>query len=191
MADELPPIEGFPVKRALHGFFGLCWCLLCSGGPVWAAQVGPITITVPEGFDGPASSELEGGVTAAWVKRRPASPAGTLLQISAVDVGPSLDDIQGSDRFEAARHYLLEFVKGVGLRREHFELGTVDQVTLAGLPAARVHWTGTLQDEPEVGVMYCVLVHHSVVSLQSQDSGSAITPAMYSAITAIDAIRVP
>jgi hypothetical protein len=38
--------------------------------------------------------------------------------------------------------------------------------------------------------MYCVLVNHSVVSLHTQDAGSEITPAMYSALAAIDAIQV-
>jgi hypothetical protein len=172
------------------GILALCWLAMASGAPALAAVVGPISISVPEGFEGPASSKLNGGMTAAWVKRRPASPAGTLLQISAVEVGPTLDQIKGPDRFEAARHYLLEFVKGVGLRRDNFQLGDIDQVTLAGLPAARVRWTGSVGDEPAIGVMYCLLVHHSVVSLHTQDSGSEVTPAMYSAMSAIDAIEV-
>jgi hypothetical protein len=38
--------------------------------------------------------------------------------------------------------------------------------------------------------MYCVLVGHSVVSLHTQDLGSAITPAMYSAMRAIEGVRI-
>jgi len=168
----------------------LSWLCVAGGAPALAAVVGPITIAVPEGFDGPASSQPDGGLTVAWVKRRPASKAGTLLQISTVDLGSALEQIKGADRYEAARHYLLEFVKGVGRRRNNFQLGDVDRVTLAGLPAARVRWTGSLEDEPAIGVMYCVLVNHSVVSLHTQDAGSEITPAMYSALAAIDAIQV-
>jgi hypothetical protein len=171
-------------------YLALCCLALLSGGSALAASLGPITIAVPEGFDGQASRQLDGGLTVAWVKRRPGAQAGTLLQVSAVDVGATLEQIRGPDRYEAARHYLLEFVKGIGVRREHFQLGDVDRVTLAGLPAARVRWTGTVEDEPAIGVMYCVLVKHSVVSLHTQDAGSEITPAMYSAIAAIDAIEV-
>jgi hypothetical protein len=113
-----------------------------------------------------------------------------LLQISVVDLGTALDEIKGPDRYEAARHYLLEFVKGVELRRDNFQLGDIDRVTLAGQPAARVRWSGSFAGEPAVGVMYCALIGHSVVNLQSQDAGVGITPAMYSAIAAIDAIRI-
>jgi hypothetical protein len=38
--------------------------------------------------------------------------------------------------------------------------------------------------------MFCVLVRHSVVSLQTQDIGSAITPEMYTALGAIEGVRV-
>jgi hypothetical protein len=171
-------------------FLATAWLATAGGGAATAAEVGPITIAVPEGFAGPATRNLDGGLTVAWVKRRPASPAGTLLQISTVDLGAALDQVKGPDRYEAAKHYLLEFVKGVGQRRDNFQLGDVDRVTLAGLPAARVRWSGSLGNEPAVGVMYCVLVHHSVVSLHTQDAGSELTPAMYSAMSAIDAIQV-
>ena len=58
------------------------------------------------------------------------------------------------------------------------------------LPAVRGRWTGTAGGSPAVGVLYCVLVGHSVVSLHTQDVGSEITPAMYSAIGAIEGVRL-
>jgi len=36
---------------------------------------------------------------------------GTLLQVSAIDVGTSLDGITPSQRVEGSAHYLLEFAK--------------------------------------------------------------------------------
>ncbi len=167
--------------------------LLVSGEPARAVEVGPITIAVPEGFEGPASSKAEGGLGGlieVWVRRRPASQAVTLLQISLLELGPELDEIKGPQRYEAARHYLLEFVKGVAQRSHDLDVGEVEPVTLAGRPAARVRWTGKQQDDPAIGVMYCVFVHHSLVNLQTQDSGSVITPEMYTALAAIDAIQV-
>jgi len=162
--------------------------LLCE--PSWCADAGPIVISVPEGFDGPIRSDEEGGATIGWVKRRPASDGGTSLQISAIDVGTSLDGITPAQRLDATVHYLMEFVKGMGHRLEDFEFGDIDQASLAGLPAARVRWTGTLGGKATIGVTYCVLVRHSVVSLQTQDVGSEFTPAMYTAIGAIEGVRV-
>jgi hypothetical protein len=129
-------------------------------------------------------------VTIAWVRRQPGMDSGTLLQVSAVDVGTTLDGISPAQQAEGARHYLLEFVKGIGQRRSNFELGDIEQISLAGLPAARVRWTGTVGDKAAIGVMYCVLVGHSVVSLHTQDIGPTITPAMYSAMSAIEHVRV-
>jgi len=158
--------------------------------PSYCADAGPLVISVPEGFEGPIRSDAAGGVTTAWVKRRPGMNGGTLLQVSAIDVGTSLDGITTAQRAEGARHYLLEFVGGIEQGRGNFELGDIEQLSLVGLPAARVRWTGTVDGSAAVGVMYCVLVGHSVVSLQTQDVGSSITPGMYSAMSAIEGVRV-
>jgi len=156
----------------------------------WCADAGPISITVPEGFDRPTRSDADGGMTMGWVKRQPTSDSGTLLQVSAIDIGTSLDGITPDQRVEATTHYLLEFVKGMGQRLGDFEFGDVERTSLAGLPAARVRWTGILNGRATVGINFCVLVRHSVVSLQTQEVGSEITPSMYTAIEAIERIRV-
>jgi hypothetical protein len=158
--------------------------------PAFCADAGPLSISVPQGFEGPTRNDGNGGVTVAWVERHPASDGGTLLQISAIDVGSSLDKINHAQAVEGANHYLLEFVRGIGQSLENFVFGEFEQVSLAGLPAARVRWTASISGHPVIGVIYCVLVGRSVVSLQTQDVGSEITPAMYSAISAIEGVRV-
>jgi hypothetical protein len=180
-------------KQTVRTFIAFLWLsasLVLPCEPSFSADAGPLVISVPEGFEGPIRSEEDGGVTIAWVKRQPGKDGGTLLQVSAVDVGTSLDGLSPAQQAEGARHYLLEFVNGIGQRRENFELRDIERVSLAGLPAARVRWTGTVGDTAAIGVMYCVLVGHSVVSLHTQDTGSTITAAMYSAISAIEHVRV-
>jgi len=148
-------------------------------------------ISVPPGFEGPTREDANGGVTVAWVERQPVPGGGTLLQVSAIDVGSSLDGITRAQREEGATHYLLEFVRGVGQPLLNFQFGEFEHVPLAGLPAARVRWTATTTSgQAAIGVIYCVLVGHSVVSLQSRDMGTAITPAMYSAMSAIEGVRI-
>jgi hypothetical protein len=162
--------------------------LLCPR--CWSADAGPIAISIPDGFEGPTRSDMQGGTTLGWIKQEPGAQGSTLLQISAIDVGASLDGFTPAQRVEATRHYLLEFVKGIGQRLDDFAFGDVDQASLAGLPAARVRWRGTVDGKATLGIMYCVLVHHSVVSLQTQDVGTEVTPAMYTAVGAIQGIRV-
>jgi hypothetical protein len=156
----------------------------------FCADAGPLVISVPPGFEGPTREDANGGVTVAWIERQPVPGGGTLLQVSAIDVGTSLDGITQAQRVEAANHYLMEFVRGVGHSLENFEFGEFEQVSLAGLPAARVHWSANASGQAAIGIIYCVLVGHSVVSLETRDTGKQITPAMYSAISAIEGVRV-
>ena len=180
---------GSSVSRPVASFL-LAFSLLLSCVPSFCADAGPLAISVPPGFEGPTREDVNGGLTIAWIERQPVPGGGTLLQVSAIDVGKSLDGITHAQQVEGANHYLLEFVRGVGHSLENFEFGEFEQVSLAGLPAARVRWTATTAGHPAIGVIYCVLVGHSVVSLQTQDAGTAITPAMYSALGAIEGIRV-
>jgi hypothetical protein len=163
--------------------------VLLGGARCLAADFGPLTLSVPDGFDAPVSSERDGGVTTAWTKRRPGTVDTTLLQVSVLDGGAAFDEAGADDRFEGARHYLLEFMRAVGHTEDHFQLAEIERVSLAGSPAARARWTGIVADKPVVGVMYCVLVGHSIVSLRTEDAGPAITPAMYGAIAAIEAVK--
>jgi hypothetical protein len=164
--------------------------LALSCEPAFCAEAGPVVIAVPPGFEGPTRDDENGGVTVAWIERQPVPGGGTLLQVSAIDVGTSLDGITRAQRVEGASRYLLQFVRGVGHSLENFEFGEFEQTSLAGLPASRVRWTATASGHPAIGVIYCVLVGHSVVSLQTRDTGTEITPAMYSAINAIEGVRV-
>jgi hypothetical protein len=157
----------------------------------FSADAGPLVISVPPGFEGPSQEDANGGVTFAWIERQPVRGGGTLLQVSAIDVGPSLDGITQAQRMEGATHYLLEFVRGVGQPLLNFQFGEFEHVSLAGLPAARVRWNAaTTAGQGAIGVIYCVLVGHFVVSLQTRDTGTEITPAMYTAMNAIEGVRV-
>jgi len=180
---------GLSVCRLVASFL-LALSLVLSCEPSYCADAGPLVISVPPGFEGPTREDANGGVTIAWIERQPAPGGGTLLQVSAIDVGSSLDGITHAQQVEGASHYLLEFVRGIGHSLENFEFGEFEQVSLAGLPAARVRWTATTSGRAAIGVIYCVLVGHSVVSLQTRDTGTAITPAMYSAMGAIEGVRV-
>jgi hypothetical protein len=177
----------------MRAFVALVWisiALLLPCEPSWCAEAGPLLISVPRGFDGPIHSDEGGGATVAWVNRRPATDGGALLQVSSIDVGASLDGITTAQRAEGAKHYLVEFARGMSQRLGAFTLGEIEDLKLAGLPAARVKWSATVGGSASVGVMYCVLVGHTVVSLQTQDVGTELTPAMYSAMGAIEAVRV-
>jgi hypothetical protein len=154
------------------------------------ADFGPISITVPQGFDGPIGGGSGSAKTAAWIRRHADAQGGTLLQVTTFDAGPDLRSIGWQARAQGAKKYLLEFVAGVAQQRENFQLGAVESLSLAGVPAARVRWTGTVGSTVAIGVMYCVLLDTSIVSFHTQDTGSEITDAMKSAMAAIEGMQV-
>jgi hypothetical protein len=165
-------------------------CLsVMSPEPGVCADFGPISISVPEGFDGPLGGAKDGAVTAAWVKHHTDSEGGTLLQVTTYDEGSNLRGTTREQQAANAKKYLLDFVRGVARRRDNFKLGPVEPLSLAGLAAARVEWTGSVGSVSGIGVMYCVLVGGTIVSFHTQDTGSEITTAMKSAMAAIEGVK--
>jgi hypothetical protein len=182
------------VRRRPTGVLSLVLVLLFasmfSSGTSFAADVGPIAISVPSTFEAPTKENANGGLTVVWIERQPVTGAGTLLQVSAIDGGPSLDGISKEQRLDGGTHYLLEFLRGVGESLLKFQYGDPEYLPLAGQPGARVRWTATTPGgQSVIGVMYCVLVGHTIVSLQTRDTGTEFTPSMYVAIGAIEGIR--
>ena len=168
----------------------LLFASMFSSRTSFAADVGPIAISVPPTFEAPTKENANGGVTVVWIERQPVTGAGTLLQVSAIDGGPSLDGISKEQRLDGATHYLLEFLRGIGEPLLKFQYGEPEYVPLAGQPGARVRWTATTPGgQAAIGVLYCVLVGHTIVSLQTRDTGTEFTPSMYAAISAIEAAR--
>src|ERR1700744_5505667 len=123
--------------RIATSFLLFCLFLMLPTAMAFPADVGPLSIAVPPGFDGPTSGERDGAVMTAWVKRRPGEDGGAVLQISVVDMGSALNGITVAQRAQGAKHYLSEFIDGVARRRDNFKLGEVESVSLAGMPAAR------------------------------------------------------
>lgn len=168
----------------------LLFASMFSSGASFAADVGPIAISVPSTFEPPTRENASGGLTVVWIERQPVTGAGTLLQVSAIDGGPSLDGISKEQRLDGATHYLLDFLRGVGEPLLKFQYSDPEYVPLAGQPGARVRWTATTTGgQAAIGVIYCVLVGHTIVSLQTRDTGTEFTPSMYAAISAIEGIR--
>ncbi|WP_323845751.1 hypothetical protein [Microbulbifer magnicolonia] len=157
-------------------------------GPVFA-QSGPVTITIPSGFEGPiAASHQSGAQVNAYVKKIPGQERGTLLQITTYDFGSKLDGLPAEKLGEAANYYLAQFLAAVQRQRESFESTEFTQVLLDGTPAARAEWHGTSSGLKMSGTMYCAVVGSQVISLHTQgfaDSPAADTKAALAAINSV------
>lgn len=114
----------------------------------------------------------------------------TLFQVSLYDFGSKLGALSEAKQAEAAKKYLLEFVAGIERRRTNFKRTDPHPMKLAGIPAAKLQWTGEFQSKATVGVMYCFVVGTKVISFHTQDFGTEPTDAMKEAMKSIEGVRL-
>lgn len=180
----------------MRGFYSLAASLIVAALATSAvhaetATVGPVVISVPEGFERQQTQRKDGMQVTAWTKSPLGKNGKTLLQVSVYDFGAQLDQASPKDLANGSEKYLREFLNGIERRRYNFELSPVEPVKLAGLSASRATWKGNSADVTLVGVMYCVIVRKRyVVSFHTQDLGTARTAAMREAMKSIEAIQL-
>jgi hypothetical protein len=157
-----------------------------SVGPV---TVGPVIITVPEGFEAAQTQRLKKTLITAWTKSVRSAGLKTLLQINVIDFGSAPGKPAAPQDLNIyAERYLHQFLDGIERRRTNYVSSPVAHVKLAGLPAARATWNGAVGGRAVVGVMYSVIVHNRfAVIFHTQDLGSTPTSGMFEAMQSIEA----
>ena len=174
------------IRRVAAGFAvasALAWTIANAAG----YEVWPISINPPPDFEGPIRQQKEGADVVAWTRKLP-DGSGTLLQVTTYRLPTLLPNLSGDDSYAGAKKYLADMLGGIERRRTEFHQSEPVRINLAGRPAARISWTGTMGDRPTNGVMYCVIVGSYMVNLHTQGSGSAPSESMKSAMKSIEAI---
>jgi len=147
-----------------------------------------ITLDVPNGFEGPLSQSMERAVTYGFTKPSSTPQFRTLLQLSAYDLGKSIPKLSKKEMLEGTDKYLLEFLKGVERRRTGFTQSKIVHISLCGVPASKISWSGSFEGLKANGVMYCAIVGSKVLSLHTQDAGNELTPNMLEAMRCIESL---
>jgi hypothetical protein len=180
----------FPITLRIA--FGVLLAHAANAAPAWGATVGPVVIGVPEGFANMQAQRQGSMQVSAWTRQSADEGTKTLLQVTVYDFGAQLQTSPAPEQLaQGAEKYLREFLSGIERRRENYVLSPVKQLTLAGLPAARGTWKGTIGAKAVVGVMYCVVVKNRfVVSFHTQDLGSKPTRNMRQAMKSIEGVQL-
>jgi hypothetical protein len=159
---------------------------VAHAAPTVPVTVGPVIITVPEGFEAAQRQRLRKTLIAAWTK----SSAGlkTLLQVNVIDFGSAPGKPAAPQDLNIyAEKYLHQFLDGIERRRTNYVSSPIAHIKLAGLPAARATWNGAVGGRAAVGVMYSVIVHNRfAVIFHTQDLGSTPTSGMFEAMQSIE-----
>jgi hypothetical protein len=163
--------------------------LLAMGAYAAPVTVGPIVITVPEGFEAAQTQRLKKTLTTAWTKSVRNGNLKTLLQINVIDFGSAPGrPAAAQDLNIYAEKYLHQFMDGMQHRLTNYVSSPVAHIRLAGLPAARATWNGAVGGRAAVGVMYSVIVHNKfAVIFHTRDLGSTPTSGMFEAMQSIEA----
>ena len=162
--------------------------LLTCAAHAAAVTVGPVVITVPEGFAAAQAQRQKKTLITAWTKSVRNGSLKTLLQINVIDFGAAPGKPAATqDLAIYAEKYLRQSLSGIERRRTDYVSSPLAHVKLAGLPAVRATWNGALAGRATVGVMYSVIVQNRyAVILQTQDLGSTPSSGMFEAIQAIE-----
>jgi hypothetical protein len=143
--------------------------------------VGPILITVPDGFQAAQTQKRKKTLITAWTRSVKGGASKTLLQIEVIDSGKP----------ESAEKHLHLALEAIGRRRSNFAVSPLAHVQLAGRPAVRASWNGSIGGYAVVGVVYTVAVRERyVVKLFTQDLGSTPTDGIFEAMKAIESIEM-
>ena len=163
--------------------------LLAMAAHAAPVTVGPVIISVPEGFEAAQTQRLKKTLITAWTKSVRSAGLKTLLQINVIDFGSAPGKPAApQDLSIYAEKYLHQFLDGVERRRTNYVSSPIAHIKLAGLPAARATWNGAVGGRAAVGVMYSVIVHNRfAVIFHTQDLGSTPTSGMFEAMQSIEA----
>jgi hypothetical protein len=150
--------------------------------------VGPVVITVPEGFAAAQTQKQKKTLITAWTKAVRNDGLKTLLQINVVDFGSAPGKpAAAQDLAIYAEKYLRQFLGDIERRRTNYVSSPFAHIKLAGLPALRATWNGAVGGRPVVGVMYSVIVQNRyAVIFHTQDLGSTPSSGMFEAMQSIE-----
>jgi hypothetical protein len=156
--------------------------------PAVPVTVGPVIITVPDGFEAAQTQRLKKTLITAWTKSVRTAGLKTLLQINVIDFGSAPGKPAAPQDLNIyAEKYLHQFLGGIERRRTNYVSSPIAHIKLAGLPAVRATWNGAVGGRAAVGVMYSVIVHNRfAVIFHTQDLGSTPTSGMFEAIQSIE-----
>ena len=144
--------------------------------------MGPIVITVPAGFVPAQTEKTRKTLITAWTRSVADGSSKTLLQINVLDLGKPA-------AAEEAEKHLRRELAAIERRRTHYRSSPLAHIRLAGMPAVRATWNGSIGGYPVTGVLYSVIVKERyVVKILTQDLGTTPTDGLFEAMQAIESI---
>jgi len=163
----------------LLALFVLTTAIAQAAAPI---TVGPVVITVPQGFVAAQTQKARKTLITAWTKSVKDGSSKTFLQLTVLELAKPAAP-------EEAEKYLRHELATLERRRANYTHSPVAHIQLAGVPAVRATWNGNIGGYPVMGVLYSVIVKDRfVVKILAQDLGTTPTDGLFEAMQAIESI---
>jgi hypothetical protein len=147
-----------------------------------ASVVGPVVITVPQGFVAAQTQKARKTLITAWTKSVKDGSSKTFLQVTVLELAKPAASGE-------AEKYLRHELATLERRRANYTHSPMAHIQLAGAPAVRATWNGNIGGYPVMGVLYSVIVKDRfVVKILAQDLGTTPTDGLFEAMKAIESI---
>jgi len=154
--------------------------------PRSVATIGPIKFQVPEGYAFQGSRNEGDAVVGNWLDE--SGGAQTRLEVRIFDAQSLASHSTPEEITRLTESCVQQFLGAIGKRRTDFLASPTRHLSLAGDPAASIEWKGKLDGAPSAGELYCTIAQKRyAVGFYVQSTGDAHTPAVRSAMEAIEA----
>jgi hypothetical protein len=171
---------GIPAAVQILALFALTTAVVQSAP---ATVVGPVVITVPQGFVAAQTQKTKKTLITAWTKSVKDGSSKTFMQLTVLELAEPAAP-------EEAEKYLRRELATLERRRANYTHSPVAHIQLAGVPAVRATWNGNIGGYPVIGVLYSVIVKDRfVVKILAQDLGTTPTDGLFEAMKAIESME--
>ncbi len=145
-------------------------CLLLYAGFVYAeVNIKGFLFDLPEGYRGPVTQQRGPVKILAFVKPHEGKHTQSLIEFSIInlDQAPSHDPIRTAK--VTNKEILLGMLRGIKRRRNNFWKGNYKEITLAGIPANKIEWSGYAQGIQLKGIYYTFIYKRDLFAISLQD----------------------
>jgi hypothetical protein len=128
-----------------------------------------LVLNLPEGYSGPVTQERGETKLLGFIKPHKGKETNSLIQFSIIDLEKAPPDFRAKYGVKTDKELLMGFLKGIERRRTSFSYSNYSEITIAGVPANRIEWTGYANDMKLEGIYYTLVSNYKVFAISLQD----------------------
>ena len=115
-------------------------------------KVNSFFIDLPEGFEGPITQSSGPLEIMAFTKPHKGQVTTSLIQFSVINLKEAPSDTGLQSATVTNKEYLMKMLGGIERRRSNFWKGNYREISIAGISANKIEWSGDLEEKKMKGV---------------------------------------